>query len=181
MVTTLLVIGLAKVVFGVLVGAAGIFLGSRVLTRGMRLRDAEKQSAGGNVAVGIVVASGLVALGILVSRAVVGAFTALDFVIQAGRVSAGSAVTIALYAMLHVVVALVVGAVSLACGSFLFAKLTRDVDEVAEIRKGNVAPALVLGAVLVVMALMTAPGLTTVLDGLLPLPELPSGQLRPPS
>ena len=60
----------------------------------------------------------------------------------------------------------------LALGTFLFTKLTRNVDEMEEIRKGNVAPAIVLAAVMVVLALMTAPGLEMALEGLIPMPQL---------
>ncbi|MCO4763493.1 MAG: DUF350 domain-containing protein, partial [Myxococcales bacterium] len=60
----------------------------------------------------------------------------------------------------------------LAFGTGVFSRLTRGVDELQEIREGNVAPALVLAAVMVVLALLAAPGLQMALDGLLPLPEL---------
>ena len=75
----------------------------------------------------------------------------------------------------------VVGACVLALGTWLFTKLTKGVNELEEIRKGNLAPALVLAAVMVVMALMTAPGLRTALDGLLPLPSLGRDEVTAPS
>jgi uncharacterized membrane protein YjfL (UPF0719 family) len=74
-----------------------------------------------------------------------------------------------------------VGAAALAIGAFLFSRLTRGVDEIAQIRKGNVAPAIVLGTVMVVIALMVAPGLETALDGLLPLPTLARDEVVAPS
>ena len=75
----------------------------------------------------------------------------------------------------------VVGVIVLALGTFLFTRLTRGVDELEEIRKGNLAPALVLAAVMVVLAMMTAPGLRMALDGLLPLPVLGRDQVVAPS
>ena len=45
-------------------------------------------------------------------------------------------------------------------------------DEIAEIRAGNVASALVLAAVLVALAMLAEQGVATMLDGLLPLPTL---------
>ncbi len=76
-----------------------------------------------------------------------------------------------------------VDAAAIAIGAFLFNfnRLTRDVEEIEEIKKGNVAPALVLGAVLVVLALVAAPGLETALDGLLPLPTLARDEVIAPS
>jgi hypothetical protein len=63
----------------------------------------------------------------------------------------------------------------------LHADVIEGVDEIAEIRKGNVAPAIVLAAVMVVLALMTAPGLENALEGLLPLPELGRDEVLIPS
>ncbi|MRG96315.1 DUF350 domain-containing protein [Polyangium spumosum] len=87
----------------------------------------------------------------------------------------------AFYGLSHVALSLAVGALAIAVGTFLFVRVTRGVDELAEIRKGNVAPALVLGAVMVVIALVAAPGLETALDGLLPLPELARDEVMAPS
>jgi hypothetical protein len=48
------------------------------------------------------------------------------------------------------------------------------------VRKGNIAPAIMLGAVLVVLALATAPGLEVALQGLIPLPQLGKDELIAP-
>ena len=45
----------------------------------------------------------------------------------------------------------------------------------------NVAPAIVLGTVMVVISLVVAPGLETALDGLLPLPTLARDEVVAPS
>lgn len=82
---------------------------------------------------------------------------------------------------MHVGIALLVGAVVIALGTALFNRLTKGVDEMREVRAGNAAPALVLAAVIVVLALVTAPGLRTTLDGMLPIPELQRDVLPMPS
>lgn len=179
---TMLGVGAAKLVFGVLVGAIGVFAASRVLGRILSLHQPGESDGAADTAAGIVHASALVSLGLLAARSVEGAFTALDFLMR--REDAVGVPQLALfagYAIGHASAALLVGAVVLAAGALLFTKLTRGVDEVAEIKKGNVGSALVLGAIMVVMALVTAPGLETLLTGLVPLPDLPSNQLRPPS
>ena len=175
-------VGAAKLVFGVLVGAIGVFLGSRVLGRILSLHHTGEAGKEADNAAGIVHASALVSLGLFAARSVEGAFTALDFLLRqqegAGAIQLAKFVG---YAVGHASAALLVGAVVLAAGALLFTKLTRNVDEIAEIKKGNIGSALVLGAVMIVMALVTSPGLETLLTGLVPLPELPSGQLRPPN
>jgi uncharacterized membrane protein YjfL (UPF0719 family) len=173
--------GLAKVVFGLLVGAIGIFLGSRALGRMVRWGEPDAEQKKGNVAVAILKASGLLALGILVQHAVGATFDAMDLLYRGHELGAGMFGRFAFYGLLHVGFSMVVGACVLATGAWLFGRLTRGVDEMAEVRAGNVAPALVLGAVMVVMALVTAPGLKTALDGLLPLPTLGRDEMVAPS
>jgi uncharacterized membrane protein YjfL (UPF0719 family) len=174
---TLFSIGLAMIVFGIVVAAVGIVSASRLLAWLLRLPELAVELKKGNTAVGVVYAGATLALGILVQHTVSSTFAAMDFLQQGGGVDPALIGSLAVYATLHVVLSLVVGAAALAFGGWLFTVLTRGLDEIAEIRRGNVAPAILLAAVLVVMALMTAPGLETALDGLLPLPELPDGAL----
>lgn len=173
--------GLAKVVFGIGVGALGIFIASRILNRLLRTGEADAEQKKGNVAAGVLYASSLVALGLLVQHAVSATFAAMDLMYRGGDITGPMLTSFGIYALVHVTFSLAVGASVIALGTAIFAKLTRGIDEIAEVKKGNVAPALVLGAVMVVMALMTAPGLQTALDGLLPLPTLGRNQLIAPS
>ncbi|HYO71095.1 MAG TPA: DUF350 domain-containing protein, partial [Archangium sp.] len=74
-----------------------------------------------------------------------------------------------------------VGTGVLALGMLLFDRITPGVDELAEVRRGNVALALVLAAILLVLAWLTAPGLQAALNGLIPFPELPPSTFQSPS
>lgn len=165
---SLLLIGVAKVVFGIVAGAAGIFCASRVLRRLMQRESVRA----GNVADAVLEAAALVSFGIVMQHAATATFSAMDLMYRGRELEASMLGRFALYALLHVGVSLFVATVALAAGTWLFGHLTRGVDELAEVRKGNVGPALVLAAVMIVMALMTSPGLQSVLDGLLPLPTL---------
>ncbi|MCU0689924.1 MAG: DUF350 domain-containing protein [Polyangiaceae bacterium] len=173
--------GLAKVAFGIVVGAAGIYLASRALSRLLRSGEAEAEQRRGNMAAGVLHAASLISLGLLVQHAVSATFAAMDLMYRGQAISVPMLTRFAMYALVHVTFSLMTGAGVIALGTMLFALLTRGVDEMAEVRKGNVAPALVLGAVMIVMAMMTAPGLQTALDGLLPLPALGRDQLLAPS
>jgi uncharacterized membrane protein YjfL (UPF0719 family) len=179
--TSLFLIGLGKILFGILVGAAGIFLGSRVLAWMMRRGGSDEALLHGNLAVAVLEASGLIALGILAQHAVSATFSAMDLMYRGQALVPPMLARFALYGLVHVSVSLAAGAAALATGTWIFARLTRGVDEMAEVRRGNVGPSLVLGAVMIVMALMTAPGLQTTLDGLLPLPVLARDELPAPS
>jgi uncharacterized membrane protein YjfL (UPF0719 family) len=179
--TSLLLVGLSKALFGLFVGAAGIFVAARALHRLIGSGKTDEHTRDGNVAIGVLKAGSLIALGILLQPAVTATFDAMDLLYrdkELGAVALGRFVT---YAGIHVGLSVVVSALVLALGTFLFTKLTRGVNEMEEIRNGNLAPAVVLAAVMVVMALMTAPGLRTALDGLLPLPTLGRDQVSAPA
>lgn len=178
---TLFLIGLGKIVFGILVGAAGVWLGSRVLARLLRLGEMDAGLREGNVGIAALSAAGLISLGLLAQHAVSATFAAMDMMHRGHRISARMLGTFLFYGVSHVALSLAVGATAIAIGVFLFGRLTKGVDEVEEIKKGSVAPALVLGAVMVVIALMAAPGLETALDGLLPLPTLARDEMIAPS
>jgi uncharacterized membrane protein YjfL (UPF0719 family) len=179
--TSLFLVGLAKALFGILVGAAGIFLAARALHRLLGSGSTDSQTREGNVAVGVLKAGSLVALGILLQHAVSATFNAMDLLYRDAEITVLTLRRLGTYAAIHLSVSIVVSAVVLALGTWVFTKLTRGVDEMAEIRKGNVAAAVVLAAVMVVLALMTAPGLQMALDGLLPLPELGRDQVAAPA
>jgi uncharacterized membrane protein YjfL (UPF0719 family) len=178
---TLFLIGLAKIVFGILVGAAGIFSASRLLGRLIRWGEADAEIRRGNVATAVLEGAALLAFGILVQHAVGATFSAMDLTYRGRDLGGAALVRFFAYGLAHVGISLVVGTFALAVGSWIFGKLTRGVDELDEVRKGNVAPAIVLGAVMVVMALVAAPGLQTALDGLLPLPTLDRDVIEAPT
>lgn len=170
--TSIFFIGLAKIGFGVVVAALGMFAGTRFFARLTKLGKVDEELAKGNHAVSVLMAAAVIALGLLAQHAVVATFSALDLAYRDQKFEPEMLLAFCLYGGVHVATALAVGLIVLRLGTAMFGWLTRGVDEMAEIRKGNLAPALVLGAVIVVLALMAAPGLEMALNGLLPLPEL---------
>ena len=179
--SSLFFIGLAKVLFGVLVGAVGIFFGTRIFGRMTGFRQVDEELAKGTNACAVLIASAVLSLGILAQHAVVATFSAMDLAFRNQKFEPVMLLVFLIYGLAHVLTAFGVGLGVLKLGTFLFDRLTKDIDETAEIKKGNLAPALVLGAVVVVLALMTAPGLEMALDGLLPLPTLARDELLAPS
>ena len=174
-------VGLGKVLFGIIVGAIGVLFASRAIGKLMRWGNVDSEIQSGNMAAGVLKGCSLVALAILVQHAVTATFSAMDLLYRGQPLETPMLIQFAAYAIAHVCFSLAVGAGMLALGAVIFNWMTRGVDEMAEVRKGNVAPAIVLGAVMIVMSLMTAPGLQTALDGLLPLPVLGRDELVEPS
>lgn len=169
---SMVIVGLIKAGFGIVVGALLIFVASRAIHRLLGMGAVDESQREGNVAVGILTAGSLVAVGIMLRHAVIATFSAADLLYRDADFSTAALAHVAMYAAIHLTLSTVLSALVLAFGTGVFSRLTRGVDELKEIREGNIAPALVLAAVMVVLALLAAPGLQMALDGLLPLPEL---------
>ena len=104
-------------------------------------------------------------------NAVQNTFSALDLL----RYSANTWVDVTwvfAYAIGLILAALVVGAGVIIVGVRASVRLTPNIDEIEEIRNGNIACAIVMAVVLGVMGLLAREGLDTLLTGLLPLPPL---------
>lgn len=177
----LFLIGLGKVAFGLLVAAVGIFIATRLLGRMLKFGKIDEELAKGNLAAAALVASSVMSLGLLAQHAVVATFSAMDLAFHGQAITGTVVVTFLIYGLSHVIVSFIIGSLVLVIGAGIFNRLTKGVDELAEVRKGNLAPALVLGAVLIVLAIMTAPGLEMALNGLLPLPTLARDELMTPT
>jgi hypothetical protein len=168
----LVAIGLGKVAFGLLVGVVGIFSASRVLGGLLKAGRLEQAVKDKNAPLALLHGAGILSLGLLAQHAVAATFSAMDLLYRGHDLHSGMLLRFAFYGVVHVGLSLVVGTVMLAIGAKVFDRLTPGVDEVDEMKKGNLASAIGMAAVLVVLAMMTSPGLQTALDGLLPLPTI---------
>ena len=54
----------------------------------------------------------------------------------------------------------------------IFMKLTKDLNELLEIKKNNTAVSILLSVILVSLALLLQPGIVALLDALIPFPSV---------
>ncbi len=177
--SSLFLIGLAKLVFGLLAAALGIYVAFRALIRVLGTNGAGSQP--GATAAGVLEAASVIAVGILGRNTLNATYEAIDLLLARHAFSGPVIAKVALYAVIHLAFTLLVGAAILGLGLWLFNKVTPDIDEMVEVRRGNLGAALMLSAILVVLALLTAPGLQAALNGLVPFPDLPDQVAIPPS
>lgn len=70
----------------------------------------------------------------------------------------------------HLVIAGIFAFVSVFLGFKLFMLLTRDLDEMQEIRNDNLAVGILISVVIISIALFVSPGIRTILEALIPFP-----------
>ena len=168
---TLLLTGVIKLGFGILVGIIGITTAARIVKRVNGLTDLNESLRENNWAVGISLAAAITSIGILIEPAINGTFSALQLLSYTAEHWMDVA-WVVLYAIVHVVAALLLGALVISLGTQIAVRLTPDIDEIEEIRKGNISCALLMAAIMLTLALLSQEGLQMVLDGMLPMPTL---------
>jgi uncharacterized membrane protein YjfL (UPF0719 family) len=111
----------------------------------------------GNPAVGVVVGATLVAVAIMLRPALSITTTSWD-------IGSQGIVWRSLLALgLQLAVGLVLAVVSIGCAVYLFALLTRGLDEVQQLAQGNIAVAVLLAGVVLGVALLTSSGISQIL------------------
>ena len=168
----LMAAGAVKLFIGIGLGGLGVVLAWKLLSR--LLQSAEGLPLEENPAAGILHASALVSLGLLVRQVLAALYDTIDLFLLRGEFLK-TLPRVLLLGGLHIGLALALGSALLALGVWIFNRLTPGIDEIAAVRAGKIGPALVLGAILITLALLAAPGLEAILSGLVPYPQLPEG------
>lgn len=173
-------VGALHFVFGLAVGGLGIFAAFRLLGRMLKLGH-QQRAPGGTPAVQLFEAACLVSLAILVRDALTATFEVVDLLVYRRAFSLSMLGQLTLVGIEHLACTLAAGSAVLISGVWVFNRLTPEVDELEELKAGHLGPSIVLSAVIVSLALLCAPALRHVLNGLIPFPELPAGVVAPPS
>jgi uncharacterized membrane protein YjfL (UPF0719 family) len=157
MLLTNVVVGLIQLVISIIFAVLALYIGFAVLSKINKNMDEEKEIARGNVAVGIIVAAVFVAIALVVQSGVSGLSVGINKAINVGIFSVDGLLAIGTaFIQLILGIVLAVGAIYLAL--YVLDKLTKGVDEFAEIKKGNVAVALMMGGVIIAVAVIIQSG-----------------------
>lgn len=144
-----ILLSLAQLVIAVFLGAIAAYLSFYLFQWFTRHLDEWEELRQGNPAVGIVLGAIVVAVAIVLRPAL-----AVDTSVwDAGR---DLYLRTLLVEAIQLAVGLVLAVLSLAVALYLFATLTRGIDEIAELKKGNLAIAGLLAGVVVGVGLMVS-------------------------
>jgi uncharacterized membrane protein YjfL (UPF0719 family) len=151
------VVGLIQLIISIIFAVLALYIGFAVLIKINKNMDEEKEIARGNVAVGIIVAAVFIAIALVVQSGVSGLSVGINKALNVGILSVDGLLAIGVaFIQLILGIVLAVGAIYLALN--VLAKLTKGVDEFEEIKKGNVAVALMMGGVIIAVAVIIQSG-----------------------
>jgi putative membrane protein len=144
-----LLLSLSQLAVALLMSAIAAYLAFYLFQLFTRDLDEWQALRQGNAAVGLVLGAMLVSVAIVLRPAIVVSPSVWD-------VGRAFFFRVLLAQALQLVVGLVLAVLALAVALYLFTALTRDIDEVEELRKGNLAIAGLLAGVVIGVGLMVA-------------------------
>ncbi|MCE5297533.1 MAG: DUF350 domain-containing protein [Methanoregulaceae archaeon] len=153
-------VGLIQLIIAIILAVVALYIGFSVFSRITKGMDEEKELMKGNPAVGIIIASIFFAIALVVQSGIAG--------ISVGIMKALAGDWLAIVASLIQLILgiiLAIGAIYLALN--ILDRLTKGVDEFEEIKKGNVAVALMMAGVIVSTAIIIQSGVIGITSALL--------------
>ncbi len=151
------VVGIIQLVIAIILAVAALYIGFSVLGKITKGIDEEKEIARGNSAVGILVASVFIAIGIVVQSGVAGISLGISQAINAG-ITSSLGITIIIVSVLQLILGIVLAIVAIYLALNILDKLTKGIDEFGELKKGNVAVALEMAGVIITVAIIIQSG-----------------------
>lgn len=154
-----IIIGIIQLVIAIILAIVSLYIGFAIIDRMTDKIDEEKEIAKGNVAVGILVASIFVSIALVVQSGIAGISIGLEDAINGN-----------MYSLLASIIQLVLGILLAVAIIYLalniFDKLTKNIEEFEEIKKGNVAVAVELAGVIIAVALIIQSGVLGITSAL---------------
>ena len=167
---TVLISGLLQIVLSLVIGAFFIFLAYKLFMKMTRNIDEMEEIKKKNTAVGILVAGMILAVAIQISAAVESTTDVLQIFMRDTHISFVDYIKNTGYIFGHILISGVIAFFGVFFAIQLFMWMTRDIDEMAHIKDNNVAVAIIIAVIMVSMALLLRPGISTILDSLIPFP-----------
>jgi uncharacterized membrane protein YjfL (UPF0719 family) len=145
-------IGLAllRLVLAIVFAIVGLYIASWVLGKLTKAIDEWEAIEKGNHAVAIYVAGLFISVAIIVAPGVIGLFRTFDLI--------GIAV-----GFVQLVLALALAVVMQYIGLWVFGKLTKELDEWAELKKGNTAVGIVMAAIVIAISTIVSQGVASII------------------
>ena len=164
-------VGILQLVIALILAVAALYISFNVLGKITKGIDEEKEIAKGNAAVGILVASVFIAIGVVVQSGVTGISDGLGLAVKELPNIGSNGLLPVIVPIVMSIIQLVLG-ILLAIGAIYLAlnildKLTKGIEEFEELKKGNVAVALEMAGVIITVAIIVQSGVAGITSALI--------------
>ena len=169
---SLLIAGILQLILSLIIGLAFIYAGFRFFHKRIKDIDEISELKKNNIAVAILNGSIILSLVIMVKNAIEPAITTFTLTLRNPDSSLTSFLQTAAIMLIQIIVAGVLAFLAIYIALNLYTFLTRDLDEIDEIKKNNIAVSIVLGVVIISISLLMQQGIKSILDALIPFPAI---------
>jgi uncharacterized membrane protein YjfL (UPF0719 family) len=168
----LLIIGLVQVTLSMLVGVLLIFSASKIFRKLINGINENEELKKNNVSVAILNGSIVLALIIVVKRSIESSITIFGNTLRNPDSVFSSYIESALIMLGHIILGGAIAFSAIYVSLQIFIWLTKDLDEMKEIKENNTAVGILLGIIIVSIALLLQQGVDTILNSLIPFPPV---------
>ena len=168
----LFITGLVQIALSLVIGVLFIYAASRVFRKMIKGINETEELKNNNIAVAILNSAIIIALILVVSSSIESAITIFGNTLRNPDAVISTYLQTALIMLLHIIISGIVAFSAIYIAMYFFMWLTKDLDELAEIKNNNIAVSLLLGIIIISIALLLQPGITTILDSLIPYPPV---------
>jgi uncharacterized membrane protein YjfL (UPF0719 family) len=167
--TVALVSGLVELILSFLLGILVAYTSFRVFNRITREMNEIEELKKNNIAVGILLCSLLISSALIIRQAVFPIISTLQNKLFGGINLMGMAILLGL-TILYIAVAILVSIAAITISIKMFFRLTKEINELAEIGRNNIAIAITIGGVIIVMGIFLSHGVQSFLAAIIPDP-----------
>lgn len=164
-----IIIGIVELILSFLLGLLTVWMAFRWFARLTKELNEIKELQKNNMAVGILLSAVLIATALIVRQSIYPAMSTWQTFAHQGFDATSIAAAIGI-TLLSLILSLALSLLGIWGAVNVFCRLTSDIDEIAEIGQNNIAVALVLGTLIVVMGLFLSHGVLSLLSSIIPMP-----------
>jgi uncharacterized membrane protein YjfL (UPF0719 family) len=154
------VVGFIQLIIAILLAVVALYIGYSTFSRITKGMDEQQELMKGNAAVGIIIAAVFFAIALVVQSGVAGISVGIMNALEGDWLALAAA-----FIQLILGIILAIAAIYLALN--ILDRLTKGVDEFAELKKGNVAVALMMAGVIVATAIIIQSGVMGITSALI--------------
>jgi len=162
-------VGLVELVLAVCLGFLSVWFSFRMFGKLTNKFGSSEALKNNNVAVGILFGSTIISTAFVVKQAAYPIISSLQTFAHKG-IALLTLIRLLGIALICIALVMVIALVAIWIAFRLFLRLTKDIDEMSEIRRNNIAVALVLGSMIIVIGLFLSQGIQSILSTLIPMP-----------
>ena len=168
----LLITGIVQILLSLLIAVTLVYLSSKIFRKMIAGINETEELKKNNVAVAILNGSIVLALILVVKKSIESAITIFGNILRNPDAVLSSYIKAALIMLGHILLGGIIAFTSIYAALQIFIWLTKDIDEIKEIKESNTAVGILLGIIIVSMALLLQQGVDTVLNSLIPFPPV---------